>query len=162
MLLLSILLTLSYPTSDEGWSRHNPADEFFGDDDVPKYVLGLSPAYASLLSAAVLLGFWLTMVLMIVLSSLMGKPYGGLIVYISILFLSITVRWEEIAHWIRPSFGITNYARFMNVGLSFPGHELEALPWCRRAMLCSTRCSSGDDPHSAPHGSAFYEEGKNL
>ena len=123
---ISVLLTLPYLTPGGGWSMHssNP-DLIWVPDYVPDYIRVISPTYANVLSIAVLFAFWFTMILTILLFSLSGKPNGGLILYVSVLVLAVSLLWEHTPIWIRMMIP-TNYATLSNISKAFPEKELQA------------------------------------
>ncbi len=131
MLLLttfSALLTMPYLTVGSGWSmRSTNPDLSWVPDFVPDYIRLITPFQANILACAVLFAFWFTMLLVILLFSLAGKPNGGLILYVSLLMLSVTLLWEQVPIWIRLIVP-TNYATLANIGIVFPQRELSIVP----------------------------------
>lgn len=126
--LLSISLTIPYLTPGSGWNmRSSNPDLAWVPDFVPDYIRVITPTYANVLASIVLFAFWFTMVLVILLFSLAGKPNGGLILYVSLIVLSVTLLWENVPNWIRMMIP-TNYATLANIGIVFAGRELNAVP----------------------------------
>lgn len=126
--LISLLLTIPYLTPGNGWSmRSTDPNMLWTPDFVPEYIRVITPFSANALASVVLFLFWFTMALVILLFSLFGKPNGGLILYVFLLVLSVTLLWENVPNWIRALIP-TNYATLANIGLVFPGKELDVLP----------------------------------
>ena len=94
---------------------------------VPEYIRMITPFQANMLAISVIFAFWFTMVLVILMFSLAGKPNAGLILYVTVLMMAVTLMWEYLPLWIRIVFP-TNYATLSNIGLAFPDRELSSLP----------------------------------
>ncbi|MEF9880499.1 MAG: hypothetical protein RR975_13875, partial [Clostridia bacterium] len=92
----------------------------------PEYIRVISPLQASVLAAVVLYSFWFTMTLVILFCTLLGHPNIGLMVYISVLVLQVTVLWEELPPWLR--YMPVDFATLTAVGAKFMEHELETAP----------------------------------
>lgn len=126
--LLSMALTLPYLTPGSGWSMRSSNPELnYVPDYIPEYIRVITPFQANILAISVLFAFWFTMVLVILMFSLAGKPNVGLILYVSILMMAVTLMWEYLPSWIRAIMP-TNYATLSNIGLAFSGRELKSLP----------------------------------
>ena len=126
--LLSMALTLPYLTPGHGWSMvSSDPGLMYVPEFVPDFIRVISPLRANLLAFAMLFAFWFTMVLVILLFSLAGKPNIGLIIYVSILMLAMTLIWESFPPWLRALIP-TNYATLDNIGAVFPGQELSTVP----------------------------------
>ena len=126
--LLSMVLTLPYLTPGTGWSmRSSNLELSYVPDYVPEFIRHITPFQANMLAISVLFAFWFTMVLVILLFSSAGKPNAGLIIYVSILMMAVTLMWEYLPPWFRAIFP-TNYATLGNLGLVFPERELSSLP----------------------------------
>ena len=96
-------------------------------DYVPDYIRVMTPFQANALAISVLFAFWFTMVLVILLFSLAGKPNVGLIIYVSILMVAVTLMWEYLPPWFKTIIP-TNYATLSNIGVTFPNRELKSVP----------------------------------
>lgn len=129
MLLLSMLMTLPSITSGYGWSdleriASNPEKEW-GMQLTSEYIRIISPFQASVLAAIILFAFWFTMILVILFCTLMGRPNLGLILYVSILVLHITVLWEELPSWMQ--YMPANFATLSAIGSRFVEHEMKSI-----------------------------------
>ncbi|MEG2266287.1 MAG: hypothetical protein RSC68_18385 [Acinetobacter sp.] len=130
MLLLSMLMTLPVLTPGSGWSdlerlAANPEAEWMMEL-TPKYIRVISPLQASLLATVILFAFWFTMTLIILFCTLLGHPNLGLILYISVLVVQVTVLWEELPQWMR--YMPVDFATLTAVGGKFVEHELKTMP----------------------------------
>lgn len=130
MLVLSMLMTLPALAPGSGWSdlerlAANPEAEWMMQL-TPEYIRVISPLQASVLAAVVLYNFWFTMTLVILFCTLLGHPNIGLMVYISVLVLQVTVLWEELPPWLR--YMPVDFATLTAVGAKFMEHELETAP----------------------------------
>ena len=126
--LLSMVLTLPYVTPGSGWSMRSSNLELnYIPDYVPDYIRVMTPFQANALAISVLFAFWFTMVLVILLFSLAGKPNVGLIIYVSILMVAVTLMWEYLPPWFKTIIP-TNYATLSNIGVTFPNRELKSVP----------------------------------
>lgn len=123
---LSMALTIPYLTPGSGWSMTSSNPELtYVPDFVPDYIRAISPFQANLFSIAILFAFWFTMVLVILLFSLAGKPNIGLIVYVFILMLSVTLLWEKLPPWMRVL--PTHFSTLSSIAIMYPEHELQAV-----------------------------------
>ena len=126
--LLSMALTFPYLTPGSGWSMmSSDPGVLYMPEFIPEFIRAISPLQANLLALAMLFAFWFTMVLVILLFSLAGKPNVGLIIYVSILMLASTLTWESFPPWLRAVIP-TNYATLANISALFPGQELSTVP----------------------------------
>ncbi len=126
--VFSTVLTIPYVSAGNGWSMRSSNPELvWVPDFVPEYIRVITPLHANILAIAVLFAFWFTMLLVILLFSLAGKPNGGLILYVSLLMLSVTLLWEQVPIWLRMLIP-TNYATLANLGVVFPRRELNVIP----------------------------------
>lgn len=136
MTAFCMILTLPSLTSGRGWSD---LDRIAADPDaafqmqlVPEYIRSIPPWQASLLAGANLFAFWFVMVLVILALSLAGKPNFGLILYVFLLVLHVTVMWERIPGFRSPA----NYATLSAVASMYPEHELEMFPIVLAVYAC--------------------------
>lgn len=136
MTCFCVLFTLPGITPGTGWSdlariAADPAAEFEAQL-VPEYIRVLQPWQAGLLSAGILFSFWFVMVLVILMFSLAGKPNGGLILYVFLLVLHVTLLWERIPGFRSPA----DYATLSAVALLYPDCELQMIPRVLLAYGC--------------------------
>ncbi|MDD3212125.1 MAG: hypothetical protein PHY64_00500 [Eubacteriales bacterium] len=131
MLLSTFFLTLPNITPGTGWSD---AERIAADANAANqvqliypYIRILSPFIANLYAVAVLFAFWVTMTLVILLCTLCGKPGLGVILYASLLSLSVTVMWEMLPSWLR--WMPTNFATITSIASRFEGNELTAVQY---------------------------------
>lgn len=122
------ILSLPYITPGSGWSdlerlAENP-DYQYEIPLVAEYIRVLSPLQACLCAASVIFLFWLTMLLVILLFSLLGQPNVGLLIYMFILEFALTFRFEMVPYMRTP----IHYATLVAVGNQFEGKELASLP----------------------------------
>jgi len=127
MTALCVGFSLPSVTPGQGWSdlerlAANP-DYQYEPQFVAPYIRVLQPWQACLCAAGVLFLFWLTMLLVILLFSLLGQPQLGLLVYMFILQFALIFRFE-IVHWLTP----IHFATLNNAALQFEGRELASLP----------------------------------
>ncbi len=128
MIVFSLVLMLPCLSPGSGWSMRIEVDPDTPGipSYVPEYIRVIPPWQASLLASAIIFAFWFTMVLVILLCSLAGKPNLGLILYVFVLVLHVTVMWE----YLPPSLRIMpiNFSTVAGVASLYPDHELEAIP----------------------------------
>lgn len=122
------ILSLPYLTPGSGWSdlerlAENP-DYQYEIPLVAEYIRVLSPLQACLCAASVIFLFWLTMLLVILLFSLLGQPNAGLLIYMFIVLFSLTFRFEMVPYMRTP----IHYANLEAVSCQFEGKELASLP----------------------------------
>ena len=125
MTIFSMLLTLPVLSPGRGWSdlariAADP-DAMYEPQFVPAYIRAIPPWQASLLSVIILFAFWFTMVLVILMFSLAGKPNHGLMLYVFLLVLDITLMWELIPGVHLPS----HFATLGQISAHFPERELQ-------------------------------------
>lgn len=128
LLLFSALITLPHLTAGSGWSDVERimanADAMVDLQLTPSFIHAVSPAKACLYAGAVLLLFWFTMAMVILLCTLHGKPTLGIVVFASLLALHITIMWEALPaqlNWMPAHFATTHA-----IADKFPGRELQA------------------------------------
>lgn len=128
MILLSMVLSIPSLSPGSGWSTplELDPDAPWVPSFVPEYIRVLPPWQANLLSAAILFAFWFTMVLVILLCSLAGRPNLGLILYVFLLVLHVTVMWENLPPFLRHM--PTWYSNLSSIAGQYPDHELETVP----------------------------------
>lgn len=131
MLALSMLFSISSISEGSGWSD---LERIAADPDAAwlpqltsEYIRQLTPLQASIVSFLVLFFFWFTMTLIILLCTLLGKPNVGIIVYVSLLVLHVTVLWESLPAWMR--YMPVNFSTLQYIGATFPEHELQVIPY---------------------------------
>jgi hypothetical protein len=126
--VFSMALTLPCLSPGSGWSMRLEIDPDapWILSYVPEFIRVLPPWQASLEAAAILFAFLFTMVLVILMCSLKGRPNLGLILYVFLLVLHFTVMWE----YLPPSLRIMpiNFSTVAGVASVFPDHELEEIP----------------------------------
>lgn len=128
MLVLSMLMTLPDIAPGSGWSdleRLADPEANWGMQLTSEYIRVVSPLQASAWAAIILFAFWFTMALVILFCTLLGYPHLGLILYVSILVLHITVLWEELPHWMQ--YMPVHFATLSAIGSKFEGHEMKAI-----------------------------------
>lgn len=128
MLVCSMMLTLPYLSHGSGWSdldriAANP-DAQWDVQLVPEYIRRISPLQASIYAGLILFAFWFVMFQIILAFSLAGKPNLGLILYVFLLVLHITVMWERIPGFRSPA----NFSTIAAVANMYPEYELQAIP----------------------------------
>lgn len=128
MIVFSVTLTLPSLSPGSGWSMRAEIDPDapWISSYVPEFIRVLPPWHASLLAAAILFAFWFTMVLVILLLSLAGRPNLGLILYVFLLVLHVTVMWEYLPPALRRM--PVSFSTIEAVASRYPDHELEAIP----------------------------------
>lgn len=130
MLMLSMAMTWPHLVSGGGWSdleriAIDPNAEWMVQL-APEYVRSISTFAASIIAAAILFAFWFTMVLVILFCTLVGHPNLGLILYISLLVLNITVLWEQLPSWAQNM--PATFATMSAVANKFSERELASIP----------------------------------
>lgn len=128
MSIFSMALTTPSLSPGTGWSD---LDRIAADPDVafemqlvPEYIRSIQPWQASLYALAILFAFWFVMVQVILVFSLAGKPNFGLILYVFLLVLHVTIMWERIPGFRSPA----NYATLSAVASLYPDEELKKTP----------------------------------
>lgn len=131
LLLFSMLFSCSSISPGKGWSD---LERIVADPDAEwmtqltsEYIRQITPAQASLVAFLILFFFWFTMTLVILLCTLCGKPNAGMIVYVSLLVLNVTVMWETLPAWMR--YMPVNFSTLQDVGSTFPEQELHVIPY---------------------------------
>ena len=131
MIMLCMIFSASSISSGAGWSD---LERIATDPDaswLPQftevYIRSISPLSALALAFLILLFFWFTMTLVILLMTLWGKPNIGLISYVSLLVLHVTITWEALPQWLR--YMPVNFATLSSVGSTFFGHEIQSIPY---------------------------------
>lgn len=131
LLLFSMLFSCSSISPGKGWSD---LERIAADPDAEwmtqltsEYIRQITPAQASLVAFLILFFFWFTMTLVILLCTLCGKPNAGMIVYVSLLVLNVTVMWETLPAWMR--YMPVNFSTLQDVGSTFPEQELHVIPY---------------------------------
>lgn len=137
MLVLSLLFSFPSLSAGTGWSD---LERLAADPDaawMPQltsvFIRAIPPWVAALLAFLILFFFWLTMTLVILLCTLLGKPNAGVIVYVSLLVLNVTVAWEALPRWMRTM--PIQFSTMAYVGGTFPERELQAVPCVIGAYL---------------------------
>lgn len=130
LLLFSMLFSAGGISNGTGWSdleriAQDP-DALYMPQLTSEYIRRLTPVQASFSAFFVLFFFWFTMTLIVLLCTLLGKPSAGIILYISLLVLHVTLLWEALPVWMR--YMPANFATLQHVGSSFPEQELQVLP----------------------------------
>ncbi len=103
LLLLAVYMAFTLPhlSPGTGWSD---VERFARTNDpylvrlIPEVVTdsGLSPLSASLLAFGVMFLYYMMYLMLILLCSLLGAPNLGLMIYLSLFFLHVTVMWESV------------------------------------------------------------------
>lgn len=130
MLTLSMTMTWPHLVYGGGWSdleriAVNPDAEWMVQL-APKYVRSITPFAAASIAAAILFAFWFTMVLVILFFTLAGHPNLGLILYVSLLVLNVTVLWEQLPSWAQ-NMPVT-FATMSSIANKFTDRELSSIP----------------------------------
>lgn len=129
LLLLSMLFSSAEISAGSGWSDLERiaanADAQWEIQLTDEFIRQWSPLCATLVSLAVLFFFWFTMTLVILLFSLCGKPNIGVMIYISLLVLHVTLLWESLPSWMR--FMPVNFSTIQYIGSTFPENEIPAI-----------------------------------
>lgn len=126
--LLSVVLVTPYVTPGGGWSdieriAQNP-DAIYGPRLLPEYVAEqFTPLSASLTAGAVLFFYWFTLVLVVLLFALLGKPNMGLLLYLVLIKLATAVMGEYIPGFRAPEF----YATMSTIAPGHPGNEAQGI-----------------------------------
>lgn len=130
MLLLSMAMTWPHLTPGSGWSD---LERIAADPDaewmvqlMPEYVRSITPLVASLIAMLILFAFWFTMVVIILFCTLVGRPNFGLILYVFLLVLHVTVLWEQLPAWAQ-NMPVT-FSTMASVANKFPDQELSTMP----------------------------------
>ncbi|MEG0901378.1 MAG: hypothetical protein RSG96_04610 [Clostridia bacterium] len=122
----SALLTLPYVTPGEGWSDLERLalnkNYLYEQQLVPLYIHSINPLQACLYATAILFFFWLTMVLVILLCSILGQPNLGLILYIFIILSPRSIRYEAFP-WLKTPM---HFSTLGAIAAQFPKHEIAA------------------------------------
>lgn len=123
----STLLVLPYTTPGNGWSdlariAADP-DAIYGPRLLPEYVEQFTPFSGSLLAGSVLFFYWLTLVLVVLLCALLGKPNLGLLLYFVLIKLATAVMGEYIPGFRAPEF----YATILGIASLHPGNETQGV-----------------------------------
>lgn len=131
MLALSMLFSIPSISAGSGWSD---LERIAADPDAAwalqltsEYIWQLTPLQASISSFLILSFFWFTMTLIILFCTLFGKPNVGIIVYVSLLVLHVTVLWESLPAWMH--YMPVNFATLQYIGVTFPEQELQVVPY---------------------------------
>ena len=130
MLVFSMAMSWPYLTPGSGWSD---LERIAADPDAewmvqltPEYVRSVTPFVASLIAMLILFAFWFTMVLVILFFSLAGRPNVGLILYVFLLVLHVTVLWEQLPPWAQ-NLPVT-FSTMASVANKFSDQELTTMP----------------------------------
>lgn len=132
---ICILLTLPHITAGHGWSdlvrlAENP-DYEYEMQLVREYIRAVQPWKACLYAGAIIFLFWVTMLLVILVFSILGHPNFGLLLYMFILQFALTFRFEVIPGMRTP----IHYATMAAVANQFKGREIESVPIVLSAYL---------------------------
>lgn len=124
----STLLTLPYTAPGGGWSDlerlAENKDYRYEMQLVPEYIRAISPWRACVYAASILFFFWLTMLLVILLFAIWGRPNAGLILYAFVIFIPVTLRFEMFPGLKTPM----HFATLSAVARQFPERELASVP----------------------------------
>lgn len=131
MLVLSLLFSAASISGGTGWSD---LERMAADPDaewLPQltnaFIRQITPIQASGLAALILFFFWFTMTLVILLCSLFEKPNAGVMVYVSLLVLHVTIVWEALPSWMR--YMPINFSTLISTAANFPEHEFQGIPY---------------------------------
>lgn len=131
LLTFSMLFSCSSISAGTGWSD---LERIAADPDTEwmtqltsEYIRQITPGQASLEAFLILFFFWFTMTLIILLCTLFGKPNAGMVAYVFLLVLHVTVMWEHLPAWMR--YMPVNFATMQYIGATFPEYELQAIPY---------------------------------
>lgn len=102
MLTFTMLTSIPYLRAGSGWSDAERLSKEI-ETAVPlvtPFIRSISPAAAALCAAGILFFFWFTMTMVILFFSLCGKPSLGVLLYVFLLILHVTVLWEFVPRWL--------------------------------------------------------------
>ena len=131
MIMFCMVFSAPHISSGHGWSD---LERIAADPDAAwmpsfteRYIWSVAPLSAVGAAFLILLFFWFTMALVILLMTLWGKPNVGLIAYVSLLVLHVTVTWEALPPMLRRS--PIQFATLSAVAGTFFGREMQSIPY---------------------------------
>lgn len=125
---ICIILSISHITSGCGWSdlvrlAKNP-DYAYEAQLVREYIRAIPPWKACAYAGSIILFFWITMLLVVLMFSILGHPNLGILLYMFILQFALTFRFEVIPGMRTP----IHYATMAAIANQFKGKEIESVP----------------------------------
>ena len=125
MLLFGILLIYPTLSPGTGWNVVGTDAANYGLELIPQYIQAIRPIEAIFLAGTILFAFLFTMTQVILAFSITGKPNFGLILYVFILVLHVTVFWEMLPQQFRwmPVF----FSNLESVASLSPDNELNII-----------------------------------